>query len=338
MSEAGIWSKRARVLARVLVVITVLTVNITCIAAVFSLVASATATPSIYVAGFTYTNNLDNVSTYASVSGTVVNPSSLAANNVTAVFSIYVLYPVGVPINKTTVYLGSIPGGSSKSFDANVEYSGGYYSLFDGVGYDLLLGSRFDFGVGFFAVVLPMAVLLPILDVYCAYRLGLFGWINARKKVVAVTAAWSVALVLVTMIPYWLFYSSGRWPVFSTVMGLYPELGFWNYVIVFVVSIVAGALIANLESIVYSMVASIVLSLVFEVIVGSLFFWYSVGYSQSFSLIMPGLAFTDYFESVVGGVFLTVLRMINVAVPVFCVLGGIVGAVVRSYFEPSVDV
>jgi hypothetical protein len=338
VSENDTGRNRARLLARIIAVIMVLAVNVACVMVIFSLVESGTAAPSIYVTGYTYTNNLGNVTTFASVRGTVVNPSSVAANNVTAVFSVYALYPRGVAINRTTVYLGSIPGGSSRSFDANVDYSGGYYSLFDGVGYDLLLGSRFDFGVGFFAVVLPMAVLLPILDVYCAYRLGLFGWIKARKRVVALTVAWSVAVTLLTMIPYWLFYSSGSWPVFSTVMGLYPELGFWDYVIVFVASLVAGVFIANLESVVYGMVASVVLSLVFGVIVGSLFLWYGVGYGQSFSLIMPGVTFTSYFESVVGGVFLTVLRMINVAVPIFCVLGGILGVVLRSYFEPSVDV
>ena len=332
---------RARLLARIMVVIIVLAVNVACVMAVFSLVESGTATADIYVGGFTYTNNGNTSSAYVSVEGTVVNPSSLAANNVSVIIDVYDQYVVP-PVGTSTVNLGTVLGNSSKSFDTNVSYSGGYYYDFEigryGVDYGLTLGSRFDFGIGFFAIVLPMAVLLPTLDVYCAYRLGLFGWIRTRKKDVATTVAWAAAIALVVIIPYWLFYNAHPGVPISNYLDQYPQLYFWDWVLIFLVSIVAGAIMADLGTVVYSFLASLILSLIFEVLYGSFFVWFSLGYSRFFSIIVPGLTFTAYLQSVLQQIFLTFLRMINVAVPCFCVLGVFIGVVARSYFEPSVDV
>lgn len=337
MTEAGNGSERARLLAKVLVVIVVLAVNVACISAIFSLVGSETATPGIYVSGdFAYTN-VGGSPTYALVSGSVVNPSSLTATDVTVVLSVYVKY-MGPPLNTSNVNLGSIPGGSSKSFSADVQYSGGYYSLFSGVGVDLLLRSRFDFGLGFFAVALPMAVLLPALDVYCAYKLGLFGWMRARKKAVAATVAWGAAIALVVIVPYSVFYHGSGIAAFTTLFGQYPELQISDWVIVFLISIVAGAIIAGLDTIVYSFLASFMLSVIFEVTYGSFLIWYGLGYGQSFTFIVPGVSFVTYFEAVIEGVFLTVIRMTNLIIPVFCIMGVFIGAMVRSYFDPTVDV
>jgi hypothetical protein len=334
VTESG--SERARVLARIVVIIIILAVNVFCIMAVFSLVDSGTATPNVYLAGFTYTNNHDDTA-YVSVVGTVANPSSVTARNITVIVDVYIYYH-RAPVTSRVLELGEIPGGSSRSFNADIPYAREDYVLFNGVDYGLLVESRFDFGLDFFAIVLPLAVLLPALDVYCACRLGLFGWISARKKVVATTVVWSAILALLIIIPYWLFYSGSHIEtVFSTVGGLYPELYIWDVVLVFLVSVVAGAIIVNVETIVYSFVASLVLSSIFEVLYGSFFAWFSLGYGQSFSMIIPGLVFTTYLESIIAGVFFTILRMVNVIVPCFCVLGVIIGAVIRGYFEPSAD-
>lgn len=335
MSEAEKGSKRARALARIMVIIIVLAVNVVCIMAIFSLVESGTATPDIYMVGFRYTNNRDGT-TYVSARGTVVNPSSLTANNVTVVIEVYVKY-MTPPLNISVVDLGRIPGNSSKSFNADVLYSGSYYSLFDGVDYGLLLSSRSDFGVDFFAIALPMAVLLPTLDIYSAYKLGFFGWIRAREKVVAATVAWSVAIAFVIIKSYWLFYNGRGGAAFSNVGGQFPQLYTCDWVSIFILSVVAGAIIANLETIVYSFIASLVLSLIFEVIYGSFFMWFTLRFSESFSIIIPGLSFMTFLESVIGGVFFTILRMINIIVPVFCLLGVFIGAFIRGYLEPSVE-
>jgi len=336
LSEARNGSKRARLLARALVVIAVLAVNVACISAILSLVGAGTATPRVYVTDFTYTN-IGGTPPYALVSGSVLNPSSLTANDVTVVLGVYVKF-MQVPLNTSNVDVGNVPGGSSKSFTTDVQYSGDYYVLFDGVGVDLLLRSRFDFGLGFFVVALPMAVFLPALDVYCAYRLGLFSWMKARKKVVVATVVWSAAIALVVIVPYSLFYHGSGIAAFTTLFGQYPGLQISDWVIVFLISIAAGAIIAGLETIVYSFLASLVLSVIFEVTYGSFLIWYGLGYGQSFTFIVPGVSFVTYFEAVIEGVFLTVMRMTNIIVPIFCILGVFIGAIVRSYFDPSVDV
>ncbi len=328
MRETGNGGRIARVLARIMVVVIVLAVNVVCVMAVFSLVESGTTTPDIYVVSFRYADNRDG-ETYVSVAGTVANPSSLAANNVTVVIRVYVKY-LTPPLNTSVLDLGVIAGNSSKSFNTDIPYSSGW--SFDGADYDLLLGSRFDFGIGFFAIALAMAFLLPTLDIYSAYRLGLFGWIRARKKAVAVTVAWSVIIALVIIKSYWLFYSnpgSGSWES--------PQLYVWDWLAVFFLSVVVGAYLADLEAIVYGFIASLVLSLAFEVIYASFFTWFSMGVGNSFSMIIPGLTFATFLESTIGIVLLDLLRMENIIIPVFCLLGVMIGVFIRSYVEPSVD-
>lgn len=332
MEKAEIGSKRVRTLARIIAIILVLAVNVACVAAIFSLVESGTAIPNIYMADFTQTGNTDNLNgtAYVSVEGTVANPSSLTAKNVTLIISIYAYYHIP-PVNISTVNLGSVPGNSFKSFNVDAPYSSGYYTLFTGVDFGLLLSSRFDFGAGFYAIVLPMAVLLPTLDIYSAYRLGFFDWVRARKKVVAATVAWGTGLAIIVSLSYWLFYISA--------VGSYqrPGLDIWDWVSIFFLSVVVGALIVNLEAIVYGFVASLVLSTILEVVYAILFTWFSQGVSQSFSMVIPGLTFGIYLQSVIGGVFVTVVRMIFFVVPLFCLLGVFIGAFIRSIFDPTVD-
>jgi hypothetical protein len=340
LSEESIGRKRAGLLARIMVVIIVLVVNFACIMAVLSLVEAGTATPEIYVADLTSINSGNLSSAYVFIGGKVINPSSLAATNVSVLVDVYDQFVVP-PVGSTNIDLGTVSGDSSKSFSTNVSYSSSYYYDFEenkyGVDYGLLLGSRFDFGLGFFAIALPIAALLPVLDVYCAYRLGLFGWIKARKKVVATTIAWAVAIALVVIIPFALFYMSNPGITISNYLDEFPQLYFWDWILIFLVSILAGAIIANIETVVYSSVASLILSVILEFLYGSFFVWYGLGYSRSFSMTMPGLTFLPYLQTVLQDVFLIFLRMINIAVPCFCVLGVFIGAVVRSYFEPSVD-
>lgn len=347
MSEENFSRDRKRLFEKVLVIIIVLAVNISCVVAVFSLVSSGTATPALQLGDFTYANNGSNASSaYVSIEGTVVNPSSLAANNVSVLLDVYDQFVV-TPVNSSNVYLGTIPGRSSASFEINISYSGssirgpyvndfhdGYY----GVDYGLLLSSRFDFGLGFFVIVLPMTVVLLSFDLYSAYRLGLFGWIKARKKLVVATVVWAGSIALLLSIRFWLFYAGNHGIGLSNMIDVYPELYFSDWILVFLLSIAVGAVIGDLARAVYGFLATLILSTILEFSFGSFFAWYDMGYSQSFSIIIPNMSFTSYLQSVLQDVLLNFLRMINLAVPCFCALGVFIGVIVRSYFDPSVDV
>ena len=339
----GVGSNRSRVIARAMLIAVVLAVNIVCFMAIFSLVGAETATPPVYLDSFNYVSNITSSGVaYVSVLGNVVNPTSLAANNVSVVIDVYVQY-MTQPINTTVIDLGGIPAASSKSFSVDIVYPGGEtaYDLFDYADSNLLLSARFDFGVGFYAIVLPLAALLPVLDIYCAYRCGFFGWVKARKKAVAVIVVWSVVIMLVILTSYWLFYNGLKVKVmvssFTNEEGYYPQLSDWSWVPILVASIIAGVLIADLESVVYGFVASLVLSTIFEVVFASFFAWYGLGFSEGFAITTPGAAFTTYMQSVVSGVFLTLLRMISIIIPAVCLLGVLVGAIVRGLVEPTVD-
>ena len=347
MSEESFSRDRKRLFAKVLVVILVLAVNVACVLTVVSLVESGTATPAIQLGNFMYGNNGNNASSaYVSIEGTVVNPSSLAAENVSVLLDVYDQFVV-TPVNSTNLYLGTIPGRSSASFETNLSYSGSsirgsYFNDFQdgdfGVDSGLLLASRFDFGLGFFVIVLPMAVVLFGFDLYSAYRLGLFGWINSRKRVVATTVVWAGAVALLLCIRFWLFYAGMPGIGLSNMLDVYPELYFWDWIFVFLLSIGAGAIIAEVGSAVYSFLAALILSTILEFTYGSFYAWFDLGYSGSFTLIIPGMNFTSYLQSVLQDVFLNFLRMINLAVPCFLALGVFIGVIARSYFDPSIDV
>jgi hypothetical protein len=344
LSEEDVGRNRTRLLGRIIVVIIVLAVSIACVLAVSSLVDSGTATANIYVGEFNAANYGNISSPYVSVAGIVVNPSSLNAYNVSLLIDVYDEAPTAPvsPVASRNLDLGTLPGNSTKSFSTDINYSGGYFYDFEdgkyGFDYGLLIRSRFDFGIGFFAIALPIAVLLPTLDVYCAYRLGLFGWIRNRKRVVAATVAWTAAIALIVIMTFWSFYVTHRGIGISNILDLNPQLYLWEWVLIFLLSIVAGAIIADLGAAVYSFLATLILSTIFEFVYGSFFAWFGMGYSGSFSTIIPGMSFNAYLQSVLQDVFLTFLRMINVTVPCFCALGVFLGVIARSYFDPSVDV
>ncbi|HXX87961.1 MAG TPA: hypothetical protein VEH86_05900 [Candidatus Acidoferrum sp.] len=327
-------------LAKILVVIIVLAVNVACVLTIFSLVNSGTMTAPIYVTNLTYVNNDHPSSTYVSIAGMVVNPSSLAANNVTVLLDVYDQYVVP-PVGSNNTYLGTVDARSSVSFKTNVSYSG-YSADFDNgyywVDYGLTLGSRFDFGFGFFIIVIPMVVLLPILDLYSGYKLGLFGWIKARKKLVVTTVVWAGVIALLVSLRFWLFYAGNPAISLSNSLDVYPQVYFWDWILVFILSIVAGAFVADLAIAVYSFVTTLILSSIFEFLFGSFYAWFDMGYGKSFSIIIPGLSFNSYLQSVLQDVLLVILHMINLAIPCFCALGVFIGVFLRSYFDPSIDV
>jgi hypothetical protein len=341
VSEENSGRSRVRLLAKILVVILVLAVNIACVMTVVSLVDSGTATPVIYVGGLDYTNNGNTSAAYVSISGTVVNPSSLAAKNVTLLLDVYDQRVIP-PVASTSVHFGTIPENSSVNFNTSVSYSGGYFYDFEdgyyGIDSGLDLQSRFDFGLGFYVIALSIAVLLPVLDVYSAYRLGLFGWIKARKRLVLTTLVWAGIIALLVCLRFWLFYAANPTVGLTNLIDVYPQLYVSDWVLVFFLGIGAGVFIADLGVAVYSFLVMILLSSIFEVSYGGLFAWYDLGYSGSFSMIIPGMSFTAYAQSVLMDVLLNVLRMVNVAVPCFCALGVFIGVFARSYFDPSVDV
>jgi hypothetical protein len=339
LSEEDGSRRRRRLLTVILAVAIVLVVNLACVFAVISLVESGTETPQIYVSSFDYYNYGNTSSAYVSLTGTVMNPSSLEAKNVNVTLYIYYYKYGNVLVNSTTLSLDSIPGGESKSFDANLSYSGSYYYDFvNGYYYgdhSLIMNSRFDFGLSFFVVTVPIAFLLPVLDIYSAYRLGSFAWIRARKKESLLALGWTVAIVIVIMVEYISFYSSLPGS-FMSYFATYPTLQIWDWLLIFFISLVAGVFMADLEVAIYSFAVTLFLSLVFEGLIGSLFVWFGLGISNSFSTTSPGLAFTTYLQTVLQQVFLGILSMVNIEIPCFLLLGVGIGAILRAFLDPTV--
>jgi hypothetical protein len=164
-----------------------------------------------------------------------------------------------------------------------------------------------------------------------------------RKKAIAATIAWSAAVAFVMIRPYWLVYVNNPWLFDSRVLNLTqysggaPLLGVWDLALVFLFSTIAGAVILNLETIIYSVITSVVLSFIFAVTWASLFIWFNLGMGESLAIVTPGVSFLATVETTIEVAFMNVLRIATVIVPLICFIGVFVGAFVGSYFQPSAE-
>jgi hypothetical protein len=141
---------------------------------------------------------------------------------------------------------------------------------------------------------------------------------------------------------YWLVYMQNPFLVsqgiaVSTDPRYVPTLGIWDFVLLLLMSVIAGAIIVDMEIIVYSFVANVILSFAFALTYASLFVWFILGAGESLSLITPGINFLDVVESTIQAAMTNIFKMMLIA-PLVCLLGVFVGAFLRSYLQPSADI
>jgi hypothetical protein len=116
-----------------------------------------------------------------------------------------------------------------------------------------------------------------------------------------------------------------------------PTLGMWDFVLLLFVSIIAGAIIVDIEIVVYSFIACVILSFAFALTYASLFVWFILGVGESLSLITPGISFLDVVQSTIQAGMMDVFKMILIT-SLICLLGVLLGAFLRSYLQPSADI
>lgn len=315
------------------------------IAVILAFVRSATATPEIDMIDFK-SSHYDGDLPYANAEGTVFNAGPLKANNVSVIVNVYVLWGAGgrsahvSVINSTDIEFDTLPINSSRHFSVTISYQKSIQYQFYDVEYGLLYASGFGFGPDFLAKLLPTVVSMFLLNIYIAHRQGFFMWVKARKKVITTTVVWSVAVALVMIKSFWLLYVENPFLVSQGIAAsavYVPTLGMWDFVLLLFVSIIAGAIIVDIEIVVYSFIACVILSFAFALTYASLFVWFILGVGESLSLITPGISFLDVVQSTIQAGMMDVFKMILIT-SLICLLGVLLGAFLRSYLQPSADI
>lgn len=187
-------------------------------------------------------------------------------------------------------------------------------------------------------MIIVVTIVLVILNIYNAFDLGIFRWLKIRKKQIATTLGWSVAIALVIIKSYWIVYL--RYPVLSEAKIIYtdvldwtPRIDLWDLLIIFLFSLLAGAILLDIDKILYGFIASSFLSFAFAVTWSSFFIWFSIGVSEFLELF----GFWTTLQFVLYGAVKNVFRMIFPTVQMLAFFGVFLGAFVRAYLQPSVE-
>lgn len=162
-------------------------------------------------------------------------------------------------------------------------------------------------------------------------------WIKTRKMAILVVLGWSVSVASVTIKSYLFVYIQEprlfeEGMIYTTMLDWIPRLNGVDYLLIFAIGLISGALLADLERVFYGWIASAFLSFFIPVIFSSFFIWFSLGAGGIFSFV---LGWALAIEVVSYLAFLIVFRMIFPIVPIFSLLAVFVGAFLRGMIQPS---
>jgi len=199
-------------------------------------------------------------------------------------------------------------------------------------------------------LVVSIVAVLSGLNIYYARKYGFFGWLKAktlefarwlreRKRTFAVVLGWSFFIAVLIIREYWLSYINQPilfempkyWFDYSDWVA---RLNIWDFLLIFASSIIAGALLMDIETILFSSVASALLSFLFSVVFVTYWIWVVLGWGETWGLIggfMRGGQFVMWDAARI------VFRMTFPIVQLIAFTGVFLGAFVRGYFQPSAE-
>lgn len=192
-------------------------------------------------------------------------------------------------------------------------------------------------------VVVAVVAVLAAVNIYFGYRYGFFRWLGrwlgTRKKTIAIVLCWSLLVTVVIIREYWLSYI--RNPILFDVSFYWFEnpdwiarLNFWDFLVIFLSSAVVGALLIDIETILFGTITNTILSFVFPVVYVTFFIWVVLGWGNQFNLVGGFLRWGQY---VVWDSIRIVFRMTFPLVQLAAFLGVFLGAFARVYFQPSAE-
>ncbi len=184
-------------------------------------------------------------------------------------------------------------------------------------------------------ISVTISAIILVISLYYARKLGFFKWIKVRKKPIIIVLVWSVAVALVIIKSYWFIYL--KYPVlveqgiaWTGIEQWIPRLDIYDLLLIFLFSIIAGAMILDIETTIYGFIATTILSFVIAGTYSFLFIWFIL----EFNNILPYLGWTT-IERATTAAILNISRMTIPFVAILCLMGVMLGAFARGYFQPS---
>jgi len=189
-------------------------------------------------------------------------------------------------------------------------------------------------------IVVAVVSVLAALNIYHARKLGFFRWLKERKRTIAIVLTWSLFIAVLVSRQFWLAYVNN--PILFSMPGnVWVEdpswigrLNVWDFILIFVSSVVVGALIIDIEAILFGTITNVILSFIFSMIYVSYFVWYVLGYGESFNLVGGFLVWGQF---VLWDALRLVFRMTFPLVQLMALLGVFLGAFLRVYIQPSAE-
>lgn len=333
-------------------IIVLILLNVIIIASVWSFVESErTPTAQVSVTEFTQDSYYLSTGGGIRIDGTVYNIGSASAYNVTLIIEIYVstfAHPSGL-YKTETILLGTIPEGSYAQFGDDIYYPSEVdifnmtqsvieaWAEVGGLSWDNQ-GSTFKIDVFWIGMGSAIGIgFLLLLNIYSAQKLGFFVWLKEHKKPIAITMVWSLAIALVVIKSYWLVYAQNSTLIdnriaWTQISNWVPRITILDLIIILVISIVAGAILPDIEIVVYSVLANFMLVFALAVLYSTCFIWFILGYGEFFA---ASGGFLEWGSWVAYVAFKNIFRLTFPLVHIFCFIGAIIGAFVRGYIEPS---
>jgi len=187
------------------------------------------------------------------------------------------------------------------------------------------------------AISVTVTIVLITINIYYTRKLGFFRLLKARKKEIITTLAWSAAIALVIIKSYSLAYAT--YPVlvehgiaWTEIDQWIPRLDTLDLLLIFLFSTIAGAILLDLETVIYSFVATAVLSFVFAAVYSSFFIWHILEWNRAFPIL--GWRCVEY---VISAAIRNIFRMAIPFVALLCLLGVLLGAFSRGIIRPSAE-
>jgi len=162
--------------------------------------------------------------------------------------------------------------------------------------------------------------------------------LKARKKEMIIVMLWSVAVALVVIKSYWLTYVDNpilfdNHTIWTDHEVWIPRLSVMDFLSILVISAIAGAILLDLNIVIYSVVITVVLSAVFAITYSSFFIWYTLG-GADFFIPLAGWWSWSY---AVHYALINIFRMIFPYAIATCSIGALFGAFSRGILQPSAE-
>lgn len=151
--------------------------------------------------------------------------------------------------------------------------------------------------------------------------------------------SWSLCVALITIKSYLLPYM--KEPVLletrmiiTIVSKWLPRLDAVDYLLIVTTSLLSGAILLDLDKILYGWIAMTFLSFLMPVIFSAFFIWFALGAGEIFS---SALGWELAVEQVSTFAFIIIFKMMFPIVPIFSLPAALVGALFRGLIQPSAE-